>query len=496
MTRIQPEDTDGRRFRHELARSRLRIAAPSGWGFNLLLLAVEVLLAACVIRWIGSGHLLVLRITAERGSLWWTQFPWYAAAAAFAGAIALVTFLFTRAQNQQQFERQQAAEQERFDRQELCALFIDIQNRFASENAMMRANAAIRLAEMAQTLLPGKSAVRARENYPFFSRTASQLAAALHMEQDQAVRDEVMKALNRMKEFARGGDQALLEIQINELADANRSAQKGFVEALARYCSLFPERTDDNLRPLIGLAPFCLAPHRTLVVLRDLAASKKCRDAASVHAALRAAQRSGAVGVSEAEDRLRVLPDLQSNAARLIDTRTALVCALHARRAPEMPSPRQDLLGGEIAPHGRLDLRETQLQGANLQRTHLQGAILDDAQLQEANLQGTQLQGARLYGAHMEGTKLAGAHVRSAKGEDLPDADFAGVNWWEADFMSPGGGSDDRLITWLEEQFPRPPQAQKRKATPAGATADRAATTARETVPLPAIAEPRPQGPA
>src|SRR5262249_13363132 len=154
--------------------------------------------------------------------------------------------------------------------------------------------------------------VRARENYPFFSRAASQLAAALHLEQEQAVRDEVMKALNRMTDFARGGNQALLEIQITELADANRSATKAFVEALSRYCSLLPERTDDNLRPLIGLAPFCLAPDRTLAVLRDLAASKKCRDAASVHAALRAAQRAGAVQTSEAEERLRMLPDLQS----------------------------------------------------------------------------------------------------------------------------------------------------------------------------------------
>jgi hypothetical protein len=181
-----------------------------------------------------------------------------------------------------------------------------------------------------------------------------------------------------------------------------------------------------------------------------------------------------------------VLPDLQSSAARLIDTRTALVCALHARRAAEMPSPRQRLLGGEIAPQGRLDLRETQLHGANLQGAHLHGAVFDDAQLQEANLQGTQLQGAHLHGAHLEGTKLAGAHVRSAKGEDLPDADFTGANWWEADFMSPGGGTDHRLITWLEEQFPRPPQEQERQATPAGATAEREGTTARETVSLPA----------
>jgi pentapeptide repeat protein len=392
-----------------------RASAHKEWRVHLLLIAGELILAAAVVRWIRSGHLVVFRIEVEKGTLWWTQFPWYALAAAFAGAIALVTFLCTRAQNQQQFERQQAAEQERFDRQQLDSLFVDIQNRFASESAMMRANAAIRLAEMAEMRLPGKPVVRVRENYPFFSRAASQLSAALHMEKEQAVRDEVMRALDRMTGFARGGNQALLYCQIAELADANRSAKKDFVDALARYCSLSQEVTDDDLRPLTGFAPFCLAPETALVCLRDLASSKRCHDAASVQSALRAAQRAGAAAICVWEERLRLLPDIQSSAARLIDTRTSIVLALHARCAQGMSSRLTGLAGGEPDPQATLDLQDTQLQGADLRGAQLLGAFFDDAHLQGAILAGAQLQGARLQGADLTDADLTDANLQDAR---------------------------------------------------------------------------------
>jgi hypothetical protein len=405
---------------------RKRTFAHKAWRVHLLLIAGEVILAAAVIRWIRSGHTVVFRIEVEKGSLWWTQFPWYAAAAAFAGAIALITFLSTRAQNQQHFERQQAAEQERFDRQELDSLFIDIQNRFASESAMVRANAAIRLAEMAEMRLPGKPAAQARENYPFFSRAASQLSAALHMEREQAVRDEVMKALDRMTGFARRGNQALLSILIAELADANRSAKKSFVDVLAKYCSLYQEITDDDLRLLTGFAPFCLAPNTAVAGLRDLASSKRCRDAASVQSALRAAQWAGTAAICEQEERLRLLPEIQSSAARLIDTRTSLVIALHARCPQNVASRLTGLAEGEPDPQARLDLQETQLQGADLHGALLPGAFLDGAHLQGAILAGAQLPGAQLHGANLTDADLTDAN--------LQDARYDGRTQWPAAF--------------------------------------------------------------
>jgi hypothetical protein len=378
-------------------------------------IVVELLLAAALIRLLRSGQIVVFQVPVEKGSVWWIQFPWFAPAAAFAAVITLVTFLFTRAQNQEQFERQQAAEQERFDRKQMDELFVDIQDRFASASAIMRANAAIRLGEMAEMRLPGKPAVRTRENYPFFSRAASQLAAALQMETEQAVRDEVMKALVRMTKFASEGSQALLTLQIEELACASRCARKAFVEALARYCSLFEKLTDADLRPLVGFAPFCLNPHTTLVSLRDLASSKKCRDAASVYAALRAAERAAAVRDREPEERRHLLPEIRSSAARLIDTRIALVMALQARCGLDIHSRLVGLPEAERLRTAGLDLHEAQLQGADLHGAQLQELCLADAQLQGAILARAQLQAAQLQGANLTDADLRDADLQDAR---------------------------------------------------------------------------------
>ena len=187
------------------------------------------------------------------------------------------------------------------------------------------------------------------------------------------------------------------------------------MDALARYCSLSQEVTDDDLRPLTGFAPFCLSPETALVCLRDLASSKRCHDAASVQSALRAAQRAGAAAICVWEERLRLLPDIQSSAARLIDTRTSIVLALHARCAQGMSSRLTGLAGGEPDPHTRLDLQEIQLQGANLHGVQLLGAFLDDAHLQGAILVGAQLQGARLQGADMTDADLTDANLQDAR---------------------------------------------------------------------------------
>jgi hypothetical protein len=415
MTEIRHKDHSIERLRRSFARATQRIRVPWGWRPHLLAIVVELLLAAVLVRLLRSGHIVVLQVPVEKGSVWWVQFPWFAPAAVFTGVIALVTFAFTRAQNQEHFERQQAAELERFDRQELDDLFIDIQNRFSSGSAIMRANAGIRLAEMAEMHLPGKPAIRTCENYPFFSRAASQLAAALHMETEQAVRDEVMKALLRMTEFASEGNQALFTLQIAELACANRNAGKAFMEALARYCSLFEKITDDDLRPLVGFAPFCLKPNTTLISLRDLASSKKCRDAASVYAALRAAERAGALRDWEPEERRRLLPEIRSAAARLIDTRIALVLALHARSAPDIHSRLLGLPEGERPPKAQPDLHEAQLQGADLHGAQLQGACLADAHLQGAILARAQLLGAQLQGAELTDADLRDADLQDAR---------------------------------------------------------------------------------
>jgi len=72
----------------------------------------------------------------------------------------------------------------------------------------------------------------------------------------------------------------------------------------------------------------------------------------------------------------------------------------------------------------RLDLRD-----ANLQYANLQGADLRDANLQYANLQGADLRGANLRGADLRGANLRGADLRGAdlRGADL---DFSCLPLW------------------------------------------------------------------
>jgi uncharacterized protein YjbI with pentapeptide repeats len=75
-------------------------------------------------------------------------------------------------------------------------------------------------------------------------------------------------------------------------------------------------------------------------------------------------------------------------------------------------------------------LRGAQLQGADLRGAELQGAFLGHAQLQEAYLAGAQLQGAFLEDAQLQGAYLAGAQLQGAtlRGADLRGADLRGVH--------------------------------------------------------------------
>lgn len=64
------------------------------------------------------------------------------------------------------------------------------------------------------------------------------------------------------------------------------------------------------------------------------------------------------------------------------------------------------------------------LEGADLDGAHLEGANLIEAHLEGANLEGAHLEGAKLCGAHLEGTHLWGAHL---EGADLGRAHLKGA---------------------------------------------------------------------
>ena len=82
-----------------------------------------------------------------------------------------------------------------------------------------------------------------------------------------------------------------------------------------------------------------------------------------------------------------------------------------------------DVLGrrdrGQETADQRIDLRNSDLRGVNLQGAHLERAILFGSRLQWADLRGAHLENAILWGVNLEGANIEGTHLE-------------GTNFWEA----------------------------------------------------------------
>jgi hypothetical protein len=132
----------------------------------------------------------------------------------------------------------------------------------------------------------------------------------------------------------------------------------------------------------------------------------------------------------------RITRDSQEDRSTIAEVLTAFVRG-HAPWPPSRPGqPPEDLPVKDIAPlqrwapdvqaaltvlgrrqpaHGPdLDLRHTDLRGANLRRAYLEDAVLEGARLQKANLSHALLHAAHLEEAQLQGALLYGARMRSA----------------------------------------------------------------------------------
>ncbi|MBD2019208.1 pentapeptide repeat-containing protein [Leptolyngbya sp. FACHB-36] len=78
---------------------------------------------------------------------------------------------------------------------------------------------------------------------------------------------------------------------------------------------------------------------------------------------------------------------------------------------------------------GRIDFRQTNLEGADLFNTHLEGVDLFGAHLKGVNFFGAHLEGARLDRAHLQGASFIGTHLEKASlfGTHLEGADLFGA---------------------------------------------------------------------
>ncbi len=123
------------------------------------------------------------------------------------------------------------------------------------------------------------------------------------------------------------------------------------------------------------------------------------------------------------------------------------VAALAAAQA-DLRAVAQDTQTGRGV-RGKVDLRDTHLELADLMGAHLEGAFLWGVYLEQATLDGAHLEGARLHdasleladlmGAHLEGAGLQGTHLEQAllfqahlERADLHDANLQGTSLGEA----------------------------------------------------------------
>jgi len=366
------------------------------------------------------------------------------------------------------FARERWAEEKaRYERALLDTEFNDALNRLADiQNPFMRAGGANRVAALARRRVAEHGTLE--DTYPFFVRASGHLAAALHLEEESAVRDEVHKALDAMTDFAQfeGEEgQMLLYSLLDDISAANRSARKAFIAALARHLartSINETLTGTNydvLRPLVDFTSFCPHEEDTFRCLCDLADTPDCRTQTRFQAAVGLAQALRK-SVSQATQSTDALDVVYRAGERLKETATALTACLRALTA----APEEILNSGEFGlgrwrrAGRRLHLAGTFLAGARLGGAHLAGANLMNAILHGSELEGTSLVGANLFGARLGGANLFGI-VLGPEGnpsvpQGAPAAALRGADWWRANPTSWRGAKGEGMKKWLLSRFP------------------------------------------
>ena len=186
----------------------------------------------------------------------------------FAGAIAGGIALWQFTKNFQQREDHQEEVRLQVRRKELQDQFVDIQNRLASTESIIRTNAALRLGQFGKFLKLGETegAPLNEENYPYFVPAVSQLATVLYTEWSTEIRRAVTEAIEDLANFSSKrvdeGSQQLLHALIERLAVSNRIAKEQFIRAFAEYWAIQaplsnPEREDYAFNFIAPVLRFC-----------------------------------------------------------------------------------------------------------------------------------------------------------------------------------------------------------------------------------------------
>jgi uncharacterized protein YjbI with pentapeptide repeats len=122
--------------------------------------------------------------------------------------------------------------------------------------------------------------------------------------------------------------------------------------------------------------------------------------------------------------RRKVPPHAATREKRLLDLRETDL------RGANLSGSRLDGVSLFAAHLERADATRAVLGRSNLREAHLEGATLTEVDLAGASLSRANLEGARLNGANLEGADLSGANLRGA---DLWEANLKGCNLKDAD---------------------------------------------------------------
>lgn len=384
-----------------------------------------------------------------------------AAVTALAGVVAAYLALWqfnrTHKQREDQYREQQDTIRIQFDRKHLEEQFNDIQNRLSSENPSMRANAALRLAQLAETLRPGSETTDyTLQNNPFFARAVSQLSIALNMEKDLGVRAAIVDAIKNLTLFAADKpNEYLLSFLINTLADANRTAYRNFIKVLAAF---WVARTNDEKtwEQLSVVASFCEDTDLNKAVLIGQIVTPDFQNDAHVLKELWEA-------TNDCVERRR------AEANQLVQVQESVHCLKQTQRTLTLCLKRRDethgvillrdtfLVGADLkfVQLQRANLYCAQVQGADLSFAHIQGAHMTLARLQGADLNGAQLQGADLTDSQLTGAKFRGTRLQNTVvyASDLDQAVDVDEGWREAIFEDWLGEEDTELYQRMEARF-------------------------------------------
>ncbi|MCW5933535.1 MAG: pentapeptide repeat-containing protein [Fimbriimonadia bacterium] len=337
--------------------------------------------------------------------------------------------------------------QEHFGRQLLDSQFFDIQNRIASEDPKQRANAALRLAEMAQQGSSGEVKDSSKENYPYFKRAINQLSMSLRMDNESQVRIEVIQSLNMLSKFASDSDnRALLLELIKVLAETNRQARTSFAKRLANYCAMIKrpldlivseekeseESVDWRDDPLSKLHLIISFTERLELEEERVKTNWWCLHQLTNVSEFKVRYLRAENGLLS-QDFDEILNDLVEYSERLKQSSLALVEALKLLRL-------RDVKDGTQIDLSRVFLSGSNLGGiclsdADLSESWLQGANWSDCILRNVTFDRSGLQRAEFIGATFETVTMneCKAHNMMSRGSEWKDVELKNAFLWESD---------------------------------------------------------------